>query len=245
MYLDESGDHKLNKINPTYPIFVLGGVIASRQYVREVVDPRMRQFKLKHFGRDNVILHTVDMRNNAGDFTFLTDPDRRSQFYSDLNAMLEDLDYQVVACVIRKDQHVTRYRENAADPYLLGLEVLIERFCMELGDDLDSGFISAEKRNPALDRELMEAWEELRTGGYGTGYTSSRRIEERIIGFDLRNKKPNLAGMQLADLVITPIGRHVLGTPEKTDQVQWSVVEGKLRRHRGHYTGAGLVVLPK
>src|SRR5688500_8833285 len=95
LFLDESGDHKLKKINPTYPIFVLGGVIADRAYVRVVVEPRMRAFKRHVFGREDIILHTVDMRNNAGDFAFLTDPARRSAFYTELNAMLEELDYQV------------------------------------------------------------------------------------------------------------------------------------------------------
>ncbi|MBA2248450.1 MAG: hypothetical protein H0W23_09985 [Chloroflexia bacterium] len=114
-----------------------------------------------------------------------------------------------------------------------------------MGTELDAGFICAEKRNPTLDRELLRAWEELRTGGIGTGFTSSRHIEERIIGLDLRDKKPNLTGMQLADLVITPVGRHILGKPQKADQVQWTVVESKLRRYNGRYMGAGLVIRPR
>ena len=68
--------------------------------------------------------------------------------------------------------------------------------------------------------------------------------EERIVGLDLRDKKPNLAAMQLADLVITPIGRRAARKPPKTDQVQWSVVKGKLRRHNGKIKGAGLVIRP-
>lgn len=245
MYLDESGDHKLNRINPRYPVFVLGGIIVERAYARDVIEPRVRRFKREFFGREDVILHTVDMRNNAGDFEFLTDPPQRAVFYTELNAMLEELEYQVVACAIRKDRHVAQYGVNAVDPYLYALEVLIERFCMELGPQRDGGFISAERRNPTLDRDILEAWEKLRTGGVGTGYAMSQRIEECIVGFDLRDKKPNLATMQLADLVITPIGRRVLNTPEKADQVQWSVVEGKLRRYRGRYEGIGLVVLPR
>ena len=244
MYLDESGDHKLKKINPNYPVFVLGGVIVDRAYVREVIEPRVQAFKQQFFGNEDVILHTVDMRNNAGDFAFLTDPARRAVFYTELNALLQDLDYKVIAVVIRKDAHVAQYGTNAADPYLYGMEMLIERFCLELGSDLDSGLICAEKRNPTLDRELMDAWETLRTNRIGTGFASSRRIDDRIVGLDLRDKKPNLAGMQLADLVITPVGRHVLNSPEKADQVQWSVVESKLRRNGRQYHGYGLVIRP-
>lgn len=244
MYLDESGDHRLKKINPTYPVFVLGGVIVDRAYARNVIEPRVREFKLRFFGSEEVILHTVDMRNNAGDFAFLTDAVRRAEFYTELNRMLQELEYKVIAAVIKKEDLVKQYRVNASDPYMYALEMLVERFCWELGDVLDSGFICAEKRGQTLDLELMAAWEALRTSGVGTWYASSRRIEDRIVGLDLRDKKPNLAGMQLADLVITPIGRYVLGRPEKADQVRWSVVESKLRRVGGTYWGKGLVVRP-
>ena len=243
MYLDESGDHRLKKINPVYPIFVLGGVVVERAYMREVIEPRVRAFKQRFWGNEDVILHTVDMRNNAGDFAFLTDPVQRATFYAELNTMLQELEYKVIACVFRRDSFAKAYT-NPTDLYHYGLEILIERFCKELGQDFDSGFICAEKRNPTLDRELLEAWEELRTSGIGSGYASSKHIEDRIVGLDLRDKKPNLAGMQLADLVITPVGRHVLKTPEKADQVQWSVVESKLRRVGGIYRGRGLVVRP-
>lgn len=246
MYLDESGDHNLTpkKVSPNYPIFVLGGVIVDRSYLREVIEPRVRELKRRFWGREDVILHTVDMRNNAGDFAFLTDSARRGVFYAELNALRQELEYQVIAVAIKKDAYAVRYGADAADPYRYALGLLIERFCWELDPEPDAGFVCAEKRNPALDRELMAAWEELRTNGTGTGDASSRRIEERIVGLDLRDKKPNLAGMQLADLVITPVGRHVLQTPEKADQVRWSMVESKLRRVGGTYRETGLVVRP-
>lgn len=158
--------------------------------------------------------------------------------------MLDELEYTVIAVVIKKDKHLTQYAEHAADPYMYAFQMLLERFCMELGANLDAGFVCAEKRNRTLDLELMDAWEQLRSGGTGAGFASSQRIDARIIGLDLRDKKPNLAGMQLADLVITPVGRHVLQTPEKQDQVQWSVVERKLRRVNGTYWGMGLIVRP-
>ncbi|MGH2557639.1 MAG: DUF3800 domain-containing protein [Thermomicrobiales bacterium] len=244
MYLDESGDHNLKRINSIYPVFVLGGVIVDRAYARNVIAPTLRQFKLDHFGRDDVILHTVEMAKGRGDYAFLADPTLRANFYSDLNTMLPDLDYIVVACVIKKSDHVAKYGANAADPYTYSLEVLVERFCLELGTEPDSGFICAEKRNPGLDRELMAAWEDLLTNGIGTGYVPSKTIDERIIGLDLKDKKPNIAGMQLADLVITPIGRYVVGMPPKINEIQWMVVESKLRRVWGRYQGRGLVILP-
>ena len=245
LYLDESGDHNLNlkKIGRGYPFFVLGGVIVERSYVRDVIEPRMQEFKQQFFGRDDVILHTVDMGRSDGDYAFLANPDVRSSFYIELNRMLVEFEYKVVACVIDKFWHVIKYGKNAADPYMYSLDILVERFCTELGEELDGGFICAEKRNPSLDHDLMHAWEELRT--VGTDFVTAKQINDRIVGLDLRDKKPNLAGLQLADLVVTPIGRHVAKRPPKADQVQWSVVESKFRRRsNGNYSGVGLVVRP-
>jgi len=244
MFLDESGDHKLKRINPKYPVFVLGGVIVDRTYARAIVEPAFRQFKIAHFGREDVILHTVEMNKGRGDYQFLADPVLRKAFYSDLNDMLGDLDYEVVACVIRKPEHVAKSKPDAIDPYMYSLDILVERFCEALGDDMDNGFICAEQRNPGLDRALIAAWEELTNGGSGTGNLSSQEIDARVVGFSLKDKKPNIAGMQLADLVITPIGRYVVGTAPRQNEVRWSVVESKVRRVGGQYLGNGLIIRP-
>ena len=244
MYMDESGDHNLKKISPSYPIFVLGGVIVDRAYLRNVITPAIREFKLRHFGREDVVLHTVDMGRGRGDYAFLADEGLRAYFYADLNLLLLELEFKVVACVIRKDAHVERYGTHAADPYMYSLHILVERFCKELGTQTDGGFICAEKRNPGLDRDLMAAWERLVGGVIGTGYAFSKEIDEKIVGFDLKDKKPNLVGLQLADLVVTPVGRHIAGRPSKADEVQWTVVESKLRRVEGSYWGRGLIIRP-
>jgi len=63
------------------------------------------------------------------------------------------------------------------------------------------------------------------------------------LALNLRAKKNNIAGLQLADLVVSPIGRHILGKPDKED---WRIVEEKFRRSpQGKIDGFGLVVLPK
>ncbi len=47
--------------------------------------------------------------------------------------------------------------------------------------------------------------------------------------------------MQLADLVVSPIGRFVIGKPVKED---FKIVKSKFRGGRA-FEGRGLVVLPK
>ena len=74
-------------------------------------------------------------------------------------------------------------------------------------------------------------------------YLHASRIEENISQLVTKPKNDNVAGLQLADLVVSPIGRFVLDRSVKED---FKIIESKFRRDgRGRYEGAGLVVLPK
>lgn len=112
---------------------------------------------------------------------------------------------------------------------------------MDIGDIGGGGIIVAEKRGSTLDHELDLAWLNLKI--QGTKYIPANAIEKRILALNLRDKSANLAGMQLADLVVTPIGRYVLGKQVKED---FEIIQSKFRRNRrGEAAGFGLVVLPK
>lgn len=241
MFLDESGDHNLSVIDPQYPLFVLGGVILEADYVREELTPRFAAFKRMLFGDERVVLHTADIVRNRNGFERLKDCGFRTEFYAQLNVLMATLDYKVVACAIRKDLHLSRYGMAALDPYLMSLDLLVERFCMDVGDVEDGGLIVAEKRGPTLDHELELAWLNLKI--QGTRFVKAKHLERCIQGLSLKGKDAQLAGLELADLVVSPIGRHVLGKPDKDD---YAIVERKFRRSpSGRVDGYGLVVLPK
>ena len=244
MFLDESGNHDLRpeRINPNYPVFVLAGVIVDRAYARTVIEPQMRDFKLQFFGRDDIILHTKDMHRLRNGFESLANRNFRLEVYKELNAMIDGWDFKIVACAIKLNEHVAQYGSNALDPYMYSLDVLVERFCKELDNAPDQGFICAEMRNPRLDQELRIAWEKSRREG--TAFASAAEIDEKIVHLTLKDKKPNIAGMQLADLVASPVGRGVLKLPTKDDEVSRRVVKRKFRRGWSGHRGYGLVVLP-
>jgi len=241
MFLDESGDHNLAVIDRQYPLFVLGGVIVDKAYAEGELTREMDAFKRELFGRTNFVLHTADLTRNRGDFERMKETTFRENFYVRLNDLMRKLRYTVVACAIRKDEHLTRYGIAALDPYLLSLDVLVERFCFEIGAVADGGLIVAEKRDPTLDRELEVSWLNLKIKG--TRYLRAKDIDRRIVGLNLRSKSENIAGLQLADLVLSPIGRYLLGKPDRED---FRIVESKFRRNRkGECLGYGLVILPK
>lgn len=240
LFLDESGDHNLSIIDPHYPLFVLGGVIVDEDYARGAVAESLDALKKDMFGNTDVILHTADIARNRNGFERLKDKGFRAAFLQRLNVLMSELEYSVVACAIRKNEHLAKFGLAAVDPYLLSLDIVIERFCFEMGKSPAGGVVVAERRGATLDREIELAWLNLKI--QGTRHLQASDISERIAGFNLRSKRDNIAGLQLADLVVSPIGRHLLGKPDKRD---WTIVESKLRRdQRGRPEGYGLVVLP-
>jgi hypothetical protein len=240
LYLDESGDHNLAVIDPQYPVFVLGGVIVDQDYVEGRLASAIDQFKWKMFGRTDIVLHTADITRNRNGFERLKDSSFRDRFYEELNLMKSELEYTVVACAVRKDEHLASFGVAALDPYLLSLDTVVEQFCFCL-DDEGEGVIVAEMRGPTLDRQIELAWLNLKI--QGTKHIQAVDLERRIKAFNLRAKSSNLAGLQLADLVVSPIGRYVTGRPAKAD---WKIVREKIRADvGGQIAGYGLVTLPK
>jgi len=241
LFLDESRDHNLSVIDPQYPMFVLGGVIMDKAYAEGFLAEKLNEFKQEMFGTTDIVLHTADITRNRNGFEKLKDKSFRDRFYNRLNGLMAELNYSVVACAIRKQDHLSRYGVAALDPYLLSLDILVERFCFDVGRVSCGGLIVAEKRDSTLDRELDLAWLNLKI--QGTRFLQATDIEDRILALNLRAKKDNIAGLQLADLVVSPIGRHVLG---KRDRDDWRIVEQKFRRNQnGKVEGFGLVILPK
>lgn len=106
LYLDESGDHSLRHIQPSYPLFVLGGVILVDDDAVAAAEAAMAAFKRRWFGAERVVLHTAELVRNRGAFARLKDVAIRLRFFDDLNDLQVRLDFSVVACAVRKDAHL-------------------------------------------------------------------------------------------------------------------------------------------
>jgi hypothetical protein len=169
----------------------------------------------------------------------MKDSSARQRFYKELNRLMNELRYQVIAVAIKKDQHKSRYGAAAADPYHLALSFVVERFLRFLSGR--PGQIVAESRNPTLDRRLQAAYQDLLT--FGTPYAGGAAIARAFPPpLPLLPKSVNEVGLQLADLAVTPIGRHVLG---KEDHEDWKTIERHFRRGPGgSYIGYGLKIFP-
>ena len=126
VFVDESGDHGLDSIDPNYPMFVLAFcIVRKRDYIEQVV-PSVQAFKLKHFGHDNVVLHERDIRKDIGAFGFLKTRDTKSAFLDELTDILAAAPFTLICSVIRKEAMKARYHfpEN---PYHVALGFGLER----------------------------------------------------------------------------------------------------------------------
>jgi len=180
----------------------------GESYHKKSLIPKLSKFKKELFGAERIVLHLVDYTRNQRGFERMKDKNFRECFYKGLNNLIEKTDFTLLSCIIDKTKHKGKYGMLAIDPYLLSLEVIIERFVMFLKEDEEKGVVIAESRGPQLDNELELAFLNLKIRG--TRFLRPKDIAERIDNFIIKKKEENIAGLQLADSLVTPIGRRFL-----------------------------------
>jgi hypothetical protein len=238
VFVDESGDHGMSSIDPSYPVFTLAFCLFAKEAYATRVAPAVLDFKFRHFGHDQVILHEHEIRKTKGAFRFLTDTGRREPCFADLNALVECAPFTLVASVIDKRLYKERYPE-AANPYHVAMGFGLERIYLhlrDLGCRAGVTHLLFERRGEKEDRALEEEFRRVCAGQNGM----LARLPFEIV---MADKRCNSAGLQLADLVARPIGRKVLdpGQPNRA----FDILAGKLRRNRhGRVEGWGLKVFP-
>lgn len=133
VYVDESGDHSLTEINPEYPRFVLAFCIFPIvEYIERRV-PAVQHLKFRHFGHDMVVLHEHEIRKSSPPFQILLRPDIRREFLTEIDRIIAESDFTVVASAIRKRQFRER-RGGTMSPYDVALEFGLERVFLHLQD---------------------------------------------------------------------------------------------------------------
>lgn len=238
IYVDESGDHQLEKIDRDYPVFVLDFCIFDKKSYVDTVVPQVQALKFDYFGHDTVVLHEREIRKQEKPFSFLQKEDRRREFMERLNTIIEQTNFTIIATAIRKEKIKERY-SSPENIYETSLKFCMERthaFLKEKGQHLLKTHIVVEARGNNEDKELELAFRRIRDG---ENYQGPMPNFEIIFA----SKGTNSAGLQVADLTARPIGRHVLN-PEQTNR-SWDIIEKKLRRDgSGQTRGRGLKIFP-
>jgi hypothetical protein len=243
VYVDESGDHSLASIDPEYPVFVLALCVFHKRHYAEVIVPAVEKLKFNYFGHDSVVLHENEIRKQKGEFAFLSHLPTRTEFMQRLSSIMDASNFILIACVVDKAR-VSRGEGAITNPYHIALGICLESlrdFLAEKGQDQVQTFVVVECRGKKEDAELELEFRRI-CDGENAG---KLHLPFNII---FAEKKTNLVGLQLADLVARPVGLNYI-RPKQANQAFEMLknkffCEGGRARVGSGYENVGLMVYP-
>ncbi len=228
VYVDESGDHSLGSINPSYPVFVLSLCVFQKEYYSRVATPALRMLKFATFGHDMVVLHEYDIRKKIGVFNKLS-KEPREIFLNELSTLIDQMEFIVIPIVIDK----TAIKELGADLVVhiyhlamkLGLEKLYQ-FLQANGQQINRTHVVFEARGVKEDSELRSEFLTICSGNNSL----QQKLPFEIV---IADKKSNSEGLQFSDMAARPIGLSVL-RPNQPNRA-FTILERKLYQRSDDY----------
>jgi len=128
-----------------------------------------------------------------------------------INNIIIENDYTIIASAINKKEHINKYGKLAENVYQLSLSYVIERSIFALDDKKSSDepvSIIIEKRGKKEDNELKDYFNKILQRG--TGYVDTLRLNLHRLEMGFKDKKEDISGLQLADLLAYPIARYFI-----------------------------------
>jgi hypothetical protein len=194
------------------------------------------------------------MINARRAFKVLRDEDKRNAFNADLLRVIDQARFKMVVIVIDKQALQTAYGDAAAHPYHLGLGFLLQRYAGYLNHINRIGDVMAEARGTKEDRLLAESYTRVYEQGVWMVRAGSFQAALSSRQLKLKDKRANIAGLQLADVLAHPLKQRVLreyglAVRDTTafGQQLAEIAQSKLNRHSydGRIEGYGFVLFPK
>ncbi|MCB0753224.1 MAG: DUF3800 domain-containing protein, partial [Ignavibacteriae bacterium] len=174
-----------------------------------------------------LIIHYRDIRQCEKDFSVLFDLEIKKSFYEKLNSILRNTDYSIISSAIKKDKYVRKFGKLVDDVYEVSLSSIIERaiyYLMEKEASPKSLNIKIEKRGKKEDRKLKNHFFILRDRG--SSFITAEKIKNYYSEIEFIDKKDDIVGLQISDLVAYPIARYIID-PKRANPA-YEVISNKL-----------------
>jgi len=224
-YADESGDHSLTSIDPSYPAFSLSlCAFRKSEYCSRII-PRFLDFKFKYFGHDAVVLHEREIRKQIGNFSILTDMIARASFMDDLTELVRRSRFAIFAAVI--DKNALKLDLFPSNPYGISLRICLQsayRYLEKRGEIGRIHHFIFEMRGSKEDRELELEFRRIVDG------ENDLRVRFPEFHIHFSDKRTNSTGMQIADLTARPIGLKIV-RPTQANR-SYDVIASKLQNQK-------------
>jgi hypothetical protein len=243
VYVDESGDHGMDTIDPQYPIFVLAFCVFHKRHYSEQVVSALEKFKFNYFGHDQVVLHENEIRKEKGQFNIFRSREQKIQFLNELTEIIDHSNFILISCVIDK-QRLRKPDIAGTNPYHIALGYCLEslyEFLREKQQHMLKTHVVVECRGKREDIELELEFRRICDGNNSQGISFPFEVL-------FSDKKAMSSGLQLADLVARPIGLSLL-RPNQHNKA-FDVLKSKFYCDGGRecvgrgYEDLGLVIYP-
>ncbi len=244
LYLDESGEDNLAKVDNAYPVFILGAVVIEKLYHDTVAHRAFHEFKLSQGLTPGIVLHTADITRAKNGYQFIADPTRRNHFKASLSELIESIDFTFLSALLDKPGAVKKWGTEQHSPYVYLMTMLIERVYLSLKQAKDAHVtIIAEARQPHQDALVQAEFTRTVSGAtYIRPVGLLGKMFNPTITFLGKSANP---GAEIADLCVTAIGRWYLG--KESQIVAREVIDAKTYKHpaTGSMDGYGRIAQPK
>jgi hypothetical protein len=211
-------------------------IIEKSVYINQAT-PFIRQLKMDTFGHDLVILHERDIRKRKGAFR-LMDKEAREELMQEMGEIIKKIDFTMIAAIIQKDRLRTQYT-TPINPYHLAMIFGLERVYRFLNEkdqsDKKTHFIF-EARGKDVDHTLELEFRRVADG---------KNYFRKVLPFEIiiADKKANLEGLQLVDMIARPVGLSVL-RPDQPNRAMEIIKDKFYKDGYGRKNGFGLKVFP-
>lgn len=215
LYIDECGDD-IQGQDGDYQrrYFGLCGVLVDEDFYDSDVHLAFETLKRRFFRFDPDVglpFHRREMVHATEAFFPLRDARRRRRFDAHLCRVLEGARFHPFIVIIDKIGLEARYSE-APNAYLLALTFLMQRFYLQLWRSHARAVVIAERRSTARDRQVAEAYRQLRADKFLGGLRSPISTDYWFPEEEIRlySKDRNVSGLQLSDLLARPMTNQAL-----------------------------------
>jgi hypothetical protein len=101
LFIDESGDHGLTKVDSDFPVFILSGILMNENSCQKITRS-LDELKKSIWTNNEIILHSRDIRKCEKEFKLLFDPTVKGRFYELLNDIIKKASFTIFASGIKK-----------------------------------------------------------------------------------------------------------------------------------------------
>ncbi|WP_225743669.1 hypothetical protein [Marinilactibacillus sp. Marseille-P9653] len=242
--IDENGTSTLShNFNEENMWFTVTGVLYNLENFEETRD-RVINLKNKYwekglFKGKRIVLHSKDIRKKVGPFN----PKlvNSEEFTQDLNLIIDNIDAKIYSSSINKLEHCSQY-SSPFPVYELGVEFMLERFCLDIMREEKSVAILLESRGFKENLEVLNKINYLL--GNGNEYRKKHNFSciKGVYFNPKRTRDGSLSywPLELCDIISYSIHKYV-----KTEEVDdhFEYVEKKIHKYP-NYNGKGLKIFP-